>query len=129
VANTQSMQFFLRTAKSEEEILELLSTAMGFPVESTDLEVPDAIGFAQITEYSEGFEQGILVTWPANLERKIELDIVARAVAVGFQVKVLLEVGEDDWILANPDGILNSTNIIYLDDGIEVRVPGTPAEE
>lgn len=122
MANTQSIQFFLKSENNEKEILDFLGSKIGFLVESTDIEVPDSIGFAQISSHTQGFEQSILVTWPHGVELALAPDAMIKFMAARLDVAVLLEpnIDGDAWLLAQPDGSVKSTNVRYLDDGIDL---------
>lgn len=123
MTNTKSMQVFLMTEKTEEDILNLLGTTVGFLVESTDIDVPNSVGFAQISNYTQGFEQGVLVTWPNDVELALKPSEIVKIIAARLNVAVLLEPNEEGhvWLLAKPDGSMKSTSVSYLDDGIDVN--------
>jgi len=122
VTEPKSIQFFIREEQPEQEVVVLLGTLLGFLVESTDVNVPGAIGFAQVTAYSEGYRQGILITWPGDVELQVRADELVRKMALHFHVPVLLEPDDSgaEWILAHPDGQITHTDVIELDDGIDV---------
>jgi hypothetical protein len=122
VANTQSIQFFLKSEKTEEDILDFLGNTIGFLVESTDVEISDSVGFAQISSYTQGFEQGVLVTWPRAIELILTPHELIEIMAARLSVSVLLEPAADGdvWLLAKPDGSVKNANVSYLDDGIDV---------
>jgi hypothetical protein len=111
------------TEETEEDILSLLGTTIGFLVESTEIDIPDSVGFAQISNYTQGFEQGILVTWPSDVELALEPSEIIMMIATRLNVTVLLEPNEERhvWLLAKPDGSMKSTGISYLEDGIDVN--------
>jgi hypothetical protein len=112
----------LKSEKTEEDILDLLGTTIGFLVESTDVEIPDSVGFAQISSHPQGFEQSILVTWPSVVELALAPNEMIKVMAARLDVPVLLEPNADGaaWLLAKPDGSVKSANVSYLDDGIDV---------
>lgn len=122
MVNTKSMQIFLSSEKSENDILDLLGVAVGFLVESTGVDIQGAMGFAQISSYTQGFEQGILVTWPSAIELALSLEEIVKSLAVRLNVSALLEPSENGqvWLLAKPDGSVSGVDVNYLDDGIEV---------
>lgn len=124
MVNTYSMQFFLKSKKSEAAILDLLAAVTGFLVESLEVERENAPGFAQISVYSQGFEQGVLITWPREVTSQASSEEVVRSISVGLNVPILLEpIGqESDWLLAKPDGSLMLTKVNYLDDGIVAEI-------
>lgn len=124
MANCKSMQIFFSEEVSEQDVLALLGTALGFLIGSTDVEVPGALGFAQVTSYSQGYKQGMLISWPNNVELRGHADETIKRLARHFRVRVLLEPDEDqaDWLVAHPDGTVSSTAVDYLDDGIDVAM-------
>ena len=93
----------------------------GFRVDSLEIEIPNALGFAQISTYPEGFSQGILVTWPIAIELALSPREVVKLMAAQFNVTVLLEPSEigKPWLLATVNGVVVNTNVRYLDEGIE----------
>jgi hypothetical protein len=122
MAHTQSIQIFLMYERAETEILHSLGMSLGFDVESTEVEIPSALGFAQISTYSQGFRQGILVTWPGGTESALSPDEIVRNLAVRLKVPVLLDPAENEnsWVLAKPDGTLSRTSVRYMYDGIDI---------
>lgn len=119
---SQSMQIFITPEKSEEEILSFSGNHIGFIVDSSEIEIPNAIGFAQISTYPQGFEQGILITWPIAIDLAVTSIEVARRLAVDLQVSALLEPNsaEEPWLLVHSDGSVINTDVRYLDDGIQI---------
>ncbi|MEC4722591.1 hypothetical protein RY831_25835 [Noviherbaspirillum sp. CPCC 100848] len=122
MANTQSLQIFLNQGKPEQDLLIFLGSLLGFLVESTDCEIPNATGFVQVTDYIQGFKQGLLITWPSTAQLSLEPAEIARSIATNLDVSVLLEseLDENGWILASPSGQLKKTTVTYLDDGIDL---------
>jgi hypothetical protein len=121
-AGTQSMLIFFMLERAEAEILNLLGATIGFKVASAEVDVPGAQGFAQISTYSQGFRQGILITWPSTVESMSPPDETVKNLAVRLSVPVLLDAAENEnsWVLAKPDGTLSRTSVRYLEDGVEV---------
>lgn len=115
-----SLQLFLAREKPEPAVLEAIAAAIGFSVESTDVPVADAIGFVQFTYYTEGFEQGILISWSGVAPLPPYLRSIAQRMAVTLGTVVLLEPpdGNEAWIIATENGSLATTTVSYLDDGV-----------
>lgn len=108
--------------KPEGVLLDALAIAVGFLVESTEIDIQDAIAFAQISSHTQGFGQGVLLTWPSSTELARAPSEVAKLIAGRLEVPVLLEsdANASGWLLAKPDGSTTITNVIYLDDGIDI---------
>lgn len=115
-----SLQLFLASEKPGRTALDVLASAIGFRFESADFPIAGAVGFAQVTRYSEGFEQGVLLSWPGSPLPLSRLRPIARTIAITLETPLLLEPpdGSDVWILAHKNGSVENTDIRYLDDGI-----------
>ena len=115
-----SLQLFLAREKPEPVALEAIATAIGFSVESTDVAVAGAVGYVQFTHYTEGFEQGILISWSGVAPLLPCLPSIAERIAVSLGTVVLLEPpdGKDKWIIAAENGSVSETAVNYLDDGV-----------
>lgn len=109
------------SGESEEVILEALKIATGFLVESSEIDIHGAIGFAQISSHTQGFEQGVLLTWPSAIQLAVPPSEMAKAISIRLNASVLLELDDNShgWLLAAPDGSTTATNVVDLDDGID----------
>lgn len=120
-----SMQFFLREGRDEHTVLKHLGVALGFLVESSDVRVEGSVGFLQMDNYANGFQQGYLVSWPSSVKWDGDERAVARLLATHLNTDVLLELGGDAdlWLVAHPDGGQEQVSVSVLDDGIDVSHP------
>lgn len=120
--NTNSIQIFIKEKKDEQAIFLALGKGLGFHIESIDFPSIDARGFAQVTYYSQGWSQGILVTWPSNLRPSKHLDEIVKDIAIHLQTAILLEPIDANhlWLCAHADGLLTRRSVTYLDDGIDI---------
>lgn len=118
-----SLQLFLSRQMPEPLALEAIATAIGLTVESTEVPVANAVGFVQFTHYTEGFEQGILISWPGIAPLRSNLPSIAQSIAVTLGAVVLLEPpdGNDVWFIATENGSVAETAVTYLDDGVAPR--------
>ena len=119
-----SIQLFFRSARPESELLRVLAQFIGIAVECVDIPVPDAVGFAQFTQYTEGFVLGVLVSWPPHVSLELnEISLVER-LAGHLKTEVLLESIKlpDRWLLAKQNGCAADARVRYLDDGVELEV-------
>ncbi|KAB8066305.1 hypothetical protein [Janthinobacterium violaceinigrum] len=122
MSDIESFQFFVYPAVDEGLALRLLGDLMGVLVESTDLLTERASAFAQVSCYSEGFEQGFLISWRRETAREIVQNEVLGQLSSLLKISALLEPSSESerWWLFNPNG-LSEVNVRYLSDGIEVE--------
>lgn len=120
----KSIQLFIRSERPESEVLRALEQLVGIVVESIDVSVPDAVGFAQFTQYTEGFEQGVLVSWPSGVPLILNEINLVEGLAKHLNTEVLLESANisDKWLLAKENGRATYVPVRYLDDGVEVEL-------
>lgn len=119
--NSTSMQIFISPKIAEGDLLDFLSEEFSFIVDSVEIEIPNAVGFAQISNYPEGFEQGILVSWPNEVHVALSPPELLKGIAMRFKVRALLEPNSSDeeWLLADQSGDIKTTTVSYLDDGLQ----------
>ncbi len=119
----KSIQLFFRSERPESKVLRALEQLIGIAVECTDIPVPDAVGFAQFTQYAEGFEQSILVSWPSSVSVVLDEINLVEGLANRLKTEVLLESIKipDRWLLARENGGATDVQVRYLDDGIELE--------
>lgn len=129
MGKAKSIQLFIRSERPEPKVLRALEQLIGIVVESIDVTVPDAVGFAQFTKYTDGFEQGVLVSWPSSVSLILnEINLVER-LAKHLSTEVLLESANnpEKWLSAKENGCATDARVRYLDDGIEVELnPSVP---
>jgi hypothetical protein len=118
-----SVQLFFCLERPEGEVLRVLSQFIGIAVECIDIPISGAIGFAQFTHYSEGFEQGVLVSWPSGVFLELNEVSLVEGLAKNLKTTVLLEsvAKPDRWLLAKEDGYATDVRVRYLDDGIDLE--------
>jgi hypothetical protein len=87
-----------------------------------DVPVPEALGFAQFIQYTEGFEQGVLVSWPSSVPIVLNEMNLVEGLARHLKTEVLLEsvTVPDKWLFAKENGCATNVRVRYLDDGIEL---------
>jgi hypothetical protein len=121
VDKAKSIQLFFRSAQPEAMVLHTIGQLIGIGVECLDVPVPDAVGFAQFIRYAEGFQQGVLVSWPSNIALALNEASLAVGIARHLKTEVLLErmAEPDRWILAKENSCATDARVTYLDDGIE----------
>ena len=117
----KSIQLFFRSERPESEILRTIEQLIGIGVESTDIPLSHAVGFAQFTRYAEGFEQGALISWPSNISLVLNEVNLVEGLARRLKTEVLLESVQipDKWLLAKENACAADARVRYLDDGIE----------
>ena len=120
----KSIQLFFRSERPESKVLRALEQLIGIVVESMDVPAPEAVGFAQFTQYTEGFEQGVLVSWPSSVSLVLDEINLVEGLARHLKTEVLLESIKipDRWLLAAEHGCANDARVRYLDDGIELEL-------
>ena len=123
VAKLKSMQFFLRDARDEATVLRVIGAATGFAVESADVPVAGSGGFLQVEDFADGFNQGYLVSSPACIAWRCAEPDAARELATRLSTDVLVELPDDQWLLAIPSGDLRLVAVEMFDDGIDVVGP------
>jgi hypothetical protein len=103
--------------------LRAIEQFIGIAVESIDISIPDAVGFAQFTQYAEGFEQGVLASWPSSVAAVLDEINLVEGFASNLKTEVLLESIKlpDRWLLAKENGGAVDVRVRYLDDGIELE--------
>lgn len=123
MTNLKDLQFFLKSPRSEKEILEVASEIFGFLVESINFKNDKAPGYAIINLYSDGFGQGIMVSWLSPTELSSSIDEIAKKLSMKLNDFVLVEhpYEEDGWILGNPGGSVSRVEVIDLPDGIDIK--------
>ena len=115
-----SEQFFLKQAVSEEIVILLVSELSGISFDSVEFEISGSIGAAQISTYPMGFLQGALFTWPASVQSKCEFSKIIGILAEKLGTSVLLE--SSPWLLASPDGSVAPTEVVDMEDGINIKL-------
>lgn len=117
----KSIQFFLRDGREEADVLRVLGDALGFIVESTDVNFEGALGFLQVDDYGSGFNQGHLVSWPDSVVWQGDARDVACKLAARLNTDVLLELSDDSdqWLLTSPNLDQKVVSVVMLDDGID----------
>jgi hypothetical protein len=117
----RSIQFFLKHRRHEVDVLRVLSDALGFNVESTDVKCEGALGFLQVDDFGSGFEQGHLVSWPDSVVWQGDAKAVARKLADRLNTDVLMELADDSdqWLLTVPSLEQKVVSVVMLDDGID----------
>ncbi|AKU21154.1 hypothetical protein ACZ75_06330 [Massilia sp. NR 4-1] len=115
------MQLFFEIGQAEQTLINVLRDALGFAVESTDIEVPDAFGFVQITDYEKGFNQGVLITWPLDSRILVDEDEVAKKIAVRLRTRILIEKeSEDCWFQISLTGELAPAAVQLSESGVDI---------
>ena len=119
--NTTSMQFYLESEQPIGDVLRILAEELRFGVASIDHDDDQAPAFAQIIGYSQGYEQGFLISWPSRLGQA-DVEIVGERLASSFRCSTLVELDDpaDAWLLFTPDGHRRIVSVSILDDGIEI---------
>ncbi|MYM31379.1 hypothetical protein GTP58_23865 [Duganella sp. CY15W] len=125
MSDIESFQFFTSPAIDEGIALRLLGDLMGMLVESIDKPMEQAKAFAQVSGYSEGFEQGFLISWRRDGSRQIDQKDAVGQLSSRLEISALLEPSSESggWWLYTPNGA-QEVNVRYHSDGIEV----TPIE-
>lgn len=102
--------------------MKVVSEEIGFLVEPTDLPNDEAIGFAQISLFSEDFEQSVLVSWLGPTKLLIDTYELTKNLAVRLKEFVLFEIqSENDvWPLGSPDGSVSMVEVIEIPYGIDI---------
>ena len=119
---TKSIQLFFRSERPETKVLRAIEQLLGIVVECMGAPVPTAVGFAQFIQYTEGFEQGVLVSWPASVPIVLNEMILVEGLAKHLKTEVLLEsvMVSGKWLFAKENGCATNVQVRYLDDGIEL---------
>lgn len=122
MSDIESFQFFMSPAVDEGIALRLLGELMGMPIESIDIPMEQAKAFAQVSSYSEGFEQGFLISWRRDGARQIDQKGAVGQLSSHLKISALLEPSSESecWRLYTPNGP-QEVNVRYLSDGIEVK--------
>lgn len=119
--STNSMQFFFESKQPIDGVLRTLAEELRFSVSAVDHDDVQAPAFGQITDYTQGYRQGFLISWSAHLG-EVDVRRVGQRLASRFHCHALVELDspEDAWLVASPDGSARIVNVSILDDGIEV---------
>ncbi|WEF34257.1 hypothetical protein [Pseudoduganella chitinolytica] len=90
-------------------------------VESFEHPLADAIGFMQFTQYTEGFAQGALISWPSEITLPVTETELVEQLAMKLNATVLLESTAKlgIWLTAFGNSPAVETTVKYLDDGIK----------
>jgi len=122
MSDVESFQFFVSPFVDEAMALRLLGELMGMLIESIDIPTERASAFAQVSSYSEGFEQGFLISWRRDGARQIDQNQVVGQLSSHLKISALLEPSSETecWRLYTPHGP-QEVNVRYLSDGIEVK--------
>jgi len=122
---TNCMQFVIRKKMAEEKIITALNSLFGFLVDTADFNVPGAVGVAQILDYSEGFAQSCLVSWPRKYKPELNQEETAKALANKLGVDVMVDLDLDDeesqWLLAQPHLPSRKVDVVHLSDGVDIK--------
>lgn len=121
MTDVQSIQFLLKKKIAEEKIVATLNSFLGFFVDTADFNVPGAVGVVQILLHSEGFGQSCLVSWPKKHSPQLSEEDMAKSIATALDVDVLLEMDDDEWLLAQPGKEPRIVEVIELEDGLDVK--------
>lgn len=113
-----SMQFFLDRAIPETQILNGINSLLNFQVETLDIPIENSDGFLQVTEYSEGFKLGCLISWPHEVKPNLETTGLGGLLAEKFQCEILCETNDAEWYLVEPGSKTKKVVIRDLEDGI-----------
>ena len=124
--NIQTIQFLIEKYRPEEDILSSINSILTTPVTSTNFDVPDSVGFMQLNEYSEGFSQSALLSFPVSVLVKIDEEDLVKKLANSLNARVLLQPDGDDeenpWALASPNSpVLEKVYVDFLDGGVDIR--------
>lgn len=119
-----SVQLFFCSERPKSQVLRALEQLIGISVECLGIPVPDAVGFAQFTQYAEGFEQGVLVSWPSSVSVVLDEINLVEGLAKHLKTDVLVEsiTTLERWLLAKENGCATDARVRYLDDGIELEL-------
>ena len=117
------MQLFLEESRPEINTVGALNSLLGFAVDSLQCETAGSVGFVQISNYTQGFPQGLLITWPGEIALSSTPLSLVTALAKKLSTNILVEQyeGEDDWILISPGGFVENVAVEILDDGITIE--------
>jgi hypothetical protein len=85
-------------------------------------DTPHAKAFAQVSSYSEGFDQGFLISWRRAGARQVDQKDVVGQLSSHLKISALLEPSSESecWQLYTPNGP-QEVSVRYLSDGIEVK--------
>lgn len=124
--STISMQFFLESKQPIDGVLRALAEELRFSVSALEHDDAQAPAFGQITDYTQGYRQGFLISWPAHLG-KVDVRRIGQRLASRFHCHALVELDspENAWLVVSPDGNGRVVNVSILDDGIEVDESAT----
>ncbi len=103
MTDENNIQFFLPIAIPEAQILDGINSLLDFKVETMDCRISDSVGFLQVTEYSEGFKLGCLISWPEHIEPNLSAPELSELLAKEFDCEILCESGDDSWYFSKPN--------------------------
>jgi hypothetical protein len=119
-----SIQLFFCSERQESKVLHAIEQLIGIEVECMEIPVQNAVGFAQFTQYTEGFQQGVLVSWPSSVPLVVNEINLVEGLAKHLNTAVLLEsiMIPGKWLLAKENCCATDAQVRYLDDGIELEL-------
>lgn len=118
MTDENNIQFFLAIAIPEAQILDGINSLLEFKVETMDCRISDSVGFLQITEYSEGFKLGCLISWPEDIKPDLSAPEFSGLLAKEFDCEILCESDDGSWCFSKPNHEPRKVAIKELDDGI-----------
>lgn len=117
----QTVQFFLKNERTDSQITSALGSTLKLVVETPDHQMPGAVGAVLLDLHDEGFRQSCLVSWPKKRSPQLSEEDMAKSIATALDVDVLLEMDDDEWLLAQPGKEPRIVEVIELEDGLDVK--------
>ena len=122
-AAAPSLQIFFRSERAEPDVMNAFARITSIAVDSIDFPAPDACAFAMFTRYAEGFELGVLMSWPSAVPLMTPEPDLVEQLAASLKTTVLLESAgrPGTWLTASATHACSETGVEYLEDGIDLK--------
>lgn len=121
---TNNLNFLIRELVQEQTLLSILERVLGLVVDSVDIPIKNAVGYAQVIILPRGYRTSCLVSWPPGaLHHRIDEQTVAIELARNLNTEVLVELSDDVdeiWVAASPDGDVRNVEIEDIEDGVDI---------
>lgn len=117
------MQFYIDGKVAEMDLIDFLSSKLGYKVETLDCPDKRAEIFLMITEYEEGFVTGINVSWNKDITIDVERIDLAKGLARYFDKTIATDLPRDHplgvdpyyWCVVEPDG-----NVFQVSEDVDL---------
>lgn len=121
---SRSIQIFVECTLCERVLIDYLNSIIGGGVESLSFPVDEALYFAQVLDYEDGYCLGLNISWKDDVLLNLDEMEIATAVASKFGTSVLFELGDNQnqWCMIDRSGARSIVNVVEVNDGIMIKV-------